>query len=321
MGGPWSSKSPSISDKERIVQKIVPHLWFDSQAEEAAELYIALFKNSRILKTTRYGQAGFEIHHQPEGKLMTVDFELAGQQFIGLNAGPVFQFTPAVSFLIACKTKEEVDVLWERFSAGGTVLMELGAYPFSERYGWTKDRYGLSWQVMAVGGRKITQKITPTLLFVGAVAGRAEEAIHYYTSTFRNSKVGGIQRYGKGEEPDKEGTVRHASFQLEGQEFGAMDSAHPHNFAFNEAISLLVRCKNQSEIDYYWEKLIAGGDPQAQICGWLKDKFGVSWQVSPIILEEMLQDRDKAKVERVTEAFLKMKKLDIGELKRAFEGR
>jgi len=301
--------------------KIVPHLWFDSQAEEAAKFYISLFKDSRILKTSRYGKAGFEIHHQPEGTLMTVDFELAGQEFIGLNGGPLFPFTPAVSFLIACKTKEEVEVLWERLSAGGTALMELGAYPFSEKYGWTRDRYGLSWQVMAMGNRKIAQKITPTLMFVGSVSGRTEEAIKYYTAIFRNAKIGEIVRYGKGEEPDKEGTIRHASFQLEGQEFAAMDSAHPHDFTFNEAISLLVRCKNQSEIDYYWDKLTAGGDPKAQICGWLKDKFGFSWQVTPAILGEMLQDRDQAKVERVTEAFLKMKKFDIAELKRTFEGR
>ena len=303
------------------MHKIVPHLWFDNQAEEAAKLYISLFKNSRILKTSRYGKAGFEIHHQPEGTLMTVDFELAGQEFIGLNGGPLFPFTPAVSFLIACKTKEEVEVLWERLSAGGTALMELGAYPFSEKYGWTRDRYGLSWQVMAMGNRKIAQKITPTFMFVGSVSGRTEEAIKYYTAIFRNAKIGEIVRYGKGEEPDKEGTIRHASFQLEGQEFAAMDSAHPHDFTFNEAISLLVRCKNQSEIDYYWDKLTAGGDPKAQICGWLKDKFGLSWQVTPTILEEMLQDPDRAKVERVTEAFLKMKKFDIAELKRAFEGR
>jgi len=303
------------------MQRITPHLWFDSQAEEAAKLYISLFKNSRILKTARYGKAGFEFHHQPEGALMTIDFELAGQEFIGLNAGPIFKFTPAVSFLIACKTKGEVDALWERLSAGGTVLMELGEYPFSEKYGWTQDRYGLSWQVMAMGDRNSTQKITPTLMFVGDVSGRAEEAIKFYASVFRNARIGDILRYGKGEKPDKEGTIRHAAFTLEGQEFAAMDSAHKHEFSFTEAISLLVRCETQAEIDHYWYKLIEGGDPKAQQCGWLKDRFGLSWQVTPASLEEMLQDRDKEKVERVTTAFLKMKKFDISELKRAFEGR
>ncbi|OGD09234.1 MAG: hypothetical protein A2Y86_01230 [Candidatus Aminicenantes bacterium RBG_13_62_12] len=303
------------------MQKIVSNLWFDSQAEEAAEFYTSLFKNSRIGKTTRYGKAGYEFHHQPEGKLMTIEFELEGQGFIGLNAGPIFKFTPAVSFLVACKTKEEVDALWEKLSAGGTALMELGEYPFSEKYGWTQDKYGLSWQVMFMGDRKITQKITPTLMFIGAVCGRAEEAIQFYTSVFQNAGIGGILRYEKGEEPDKEGTIKHAAFTLEGQEFAAMDSAYEHTFTFTEAISLLVRCRDQAEIDTYWEKLTEGGDPNAQVCGWLKDKFGLSWQVSPTVLEEMLQDPDREKVERVTDAFLKMKKFDIGELKRAFEGR
>lgn len=303
------------------MQKITPHLWFDSQAEEAAKFYTSLFTNSRIGRSTRYGKAGFEIHHQPEGKVMTVAFELEGQKFIGLNAGPLFKFTPAISFLVACLTQAEVDGLWEKLSAGGTVLMELGEYPFSERYGWTQDRYGLSWQVMLMGGHGITQKITPTLLFVGAVSGRAEEAIKLYTSVFSNAKIGEIFRYGNNEKPEPEGTIKHADFTLEGQGFAAMDSALEHNFGFNEAISFLVSCEAQGEIDYLWEKLTEGGDPDAQVCGWLKDKFGVSWQITPAVLEEMLLDPDKAKVERVTAAFLKMKKLDIGGLKKAFEGR
>jgi predicted 3-demethylubiquinone-9 3-methyltransferase (glyoxalase superfamily) len=303
------------------VQKITPHLWFDSQAGEAAKFYTSLFKNSRIGKTTRYGKAGFEIHGQPEGKLMTIEFELEGQKFIGLNAGPLFKFTPAVSFLVACETKGEVEALWEKLSLGGTALMELGEYPFSEKYGWTEDRYGLSWQVMSMGDHGVTQKITPTLMFVGGVCGRAEDAINFYTSVFSNAKIGDILRYGKNEEPDQEGTIKHAAFRLEGQEFAAMDSALEHDFTFNEALSFLVHCEAQGEVDYFWGKLSEGGDPKAQQCGWLKDKFGVSWQVTPTVLEEMLLDSDKEKVERVTMAFLKMKKLDIGELKKAFEGR
>ena len=302
------------------MQKIVPNLWFDSEAEEAAKLYTSLFQNSRIGRTTRYGKAGYDIHRQPEGKVMTVEFELEGQTFIGLNGGPAFKFTPAISFLVACRDKAEVDAFWPGLSAGGFVMMELGEYPFSPWYGWTADRYGLSWQVMAMGDRPITQKIIPTLLYVGEACGKAEEAINFYVSVFRNAKVGDIDRYGKGEEPDKEGTVKHASFTLEGQQFAAMESAYEHKFGFNEAVSLVVRCRDQAEIDHYWDKLIVGGDPHAQVCGWLKDKYGVSWQVSPVILEEMLQNPDKEKVERVTNAFLKMKKFDIEELKIAFEG-
>ena len=196
--------------------------------------------------------------------------------------------------------------------------MELGEYPFSERYGWVQDRYGLSWQVMFMGGHKIKQKITPTLMFVGKQYGKAEEAINFYASVFHNAKVGDILRYSKGEEPDREGTIKHAAFMLEGQEFAAMDSAHVHNFAFNEAISFMVHCETQEEIDYYWGKLSA--DPKAEQCGWLKDKYGVSWQIVPTVMDEMLKDKDEEKLARVTEAFLKMKKFDIEVLLKAYRG-
>lgn len=304
-----------------IKQKITPNLWFDRQAEEAAKFYTSIFKNSRVGRITRRAsKAGFEIHGLPEGTIMTIEFDIEGQKFIAINGGPLFKFTPSVSFLIACNTKEEVDAIWEKLSEGGMALMELGEYPFSEKYGWMQDRYGLSWQVMFMGDHKMKQKITPTLMFVGEQCGKAEAAINFYTSVFNNAEIGDILRYGKGEEPDKEGTIKHAAFTLENQGFAAMDSARNHNFTFNEAISFMVECGTQEEIDYYWEKLTAEGG-QESVCGWLKDKFGVSWQVSPTLLGEMLRDHDKKKVERVTNAFLKMKKFDIGKLKKAYEGK
>ena len=208
--------------------------------------------------------------------------------------------------------------MWEKLSASGRALMELGAYPFSERYGWVQDRYGLSWQLMFRGEREIEQKITPTLMFVGEKSGKAEEAINFYKTVFHDARVGDILRYAKGEKPDKEGTIKHASFMLEGLGFAAMDSARVHDFAFNEAISFIVNCETQEEIDYYWGRLSA--DPKAEQCGWLKDKYGVSWQIVPAGMEKMLSDKDSEKVARVTEAFLKMKKIDNKMLKEAFEG-
>jgi predicted 3-demethylubiquinone-9 3-methyltransferase (glyoxalase superfamily) len=170
---------------------------------------------------------------------------------------------------------------------------------------------------MFTGGREMKQKIIPTLMFVGQQCGRAEEAINFYVSVFRNAKVGSILRYGANDKPDKQGTIKHAAFTLEGEEFAAMDSAHPHNFGFNEAISLMVHCETQQEIDYYWGKLSA--HPNAEQCGWLKDKFGLSWQVVPTVMNEMLQGADQKKLSRVTAAFLKMKKFDIAKLKEAYE--
>jgi len=299
-------------------QKIIPNLWFDRQAEEAANFYVSSFKNARVIDITRATKAGFEVHGLPEGTAMTVEFELEGLKFIAINGGPLFKINPSISFLISCATKDEVNAMWSKLSPGGTPLMDLGEYPFSERYGWIQDKYGLSWQVLLLGTRPFKQKIIPMLMYVGNQAGKAEEAINFYASVFHNSKVGDIDRYQEGEGPDAAGTAKHASFTLEGQEFAAMDSAYPHAFSFNEAVSLMVLCATQAEIDYYWTKLTAGGEES--VCGWLKDRYGVSWQVSPVILEEMLQNPDKEKVERVTNAFLKMKKFDIEELKIAFEG-
>lgn len=293
------------------MQKITPHLWFDKEAKEAAEFYTSVFKDPKIKNTTT-------LHNTPSGTTDIVTIELMGQEFTLISAGPLFKFNPSVSFLVACRTLDEVDALWENLSGGGTALMELGEYPFSERYGWVQDRYGLSWQVMFMGEHKINQNITPTIMFTDKQAGRAEEAINFYATVFHNAKVGDILRYSIGEEPDKEGTIKHAAFALEGQEFAAMDSARVHNFVFNEAISFIVHCKNQEEIDYYWGKLSAV--PEAEQCGWLKDKYGLSWQIVPTIMEEMLKDIDEKRLARVTEAFLKMKKFDIEELKKAYKG-
>ncbi len=238
---------------------------------------------------------------------------------MAISAGPLFKFNPSVSFHVKSKTKEEVDAIWEKLSSGGKVLMPLDAYPFSERYGWIEDKYGLSWQVIYAGNNEIQQKITPVLMFVGPVCGKTEEAVTFYIAVFHNANTFFLTRYGKGEEPDKEGTVQYVAFTLEGMEFGAMDSARDHPFAFNEAISFLVPCETQEEIDYYWQKLSA--DPQAEQCGWLKDKFGLSWQIWPTAIGEMMKNGTREQIDRITQAFLPMKKFDLATLQRAYAGK
>ncbi|HXW90988.1 MAG TPA: VOC family protein [Terriglobales bacterium] len=291
------------------MRKITPHLWFDKEAREAAEFYTSVFKDAEIKNTAT-------LHNTPSGTVELVTIELPGLEFTLLSAGPLFKFTPAISFLVACNTKEEVDRLWSELSKRGSVLIALGEYPFSERYGWTEDRYGLSWQVMFVGERETQQRITPTLMFVGDQCGKASEAINFYTSIFPHAGVRHLLRYGKNEAPDQEGTIKHAAFALAGESFAVMDSARAHNFTFNEAISFIVHCATQEEIDYYWAKLSA--DRNAEQCGWLKDRYGLSWQIVPTVIEEMLRDQDAGRVARVTEAFLKMKKFDIAKLKEAY---
>ena len=161
------------------------------------------------------------------------------------------------------------------------------------------------------------QPITPCLWF----DSQAEEAARYYTGIFKNSKIGTITRYGEagrevhGRPP---GSVMTVAFELNGQPFTALNGGPV--FKFNEAISFQIMCRTKEELDQYWNKLTAGGDKQAQQCGWLKDKYGLSWQVVPAVLVEMMKDPNKEKAGRVMEAMLQMKKLDIAELERAFEG-
>ena len=160
------------------------------------------------------------------------------------------------------------------------------------------------------------QKITPCLWF----DKQAEEAVNFYVSIFKNAKTGNITRYGKeGHEIHNmpAGTVMTVEFQIEGQDFLALNGGPV--FKFNEAISFQVHCKTQEEVDHYWEKLSQGGDKNAQQCGWLKDKYGVSWQIVPTVLPEMLRDKDPKKSESVMKALLQMHKLDIKRLKEAYE--
>jgi predicted 3-demethylubiquinone-9 3-methyltransferase (glyoxalase superfamily) len=291
------------------MQKIAPFLWFNNQAEEAANFYVSIFKNSKVMSVTRYGDAG----PGPKGSVMSLTFQLEGEDFYALNGGPVFTFTPAISFFVNCGTQQEIDELWKKLTAGGMVLMELGKYPFSEKFGWVQDKYGISWQLNLASHK---QKIIPFLMFVREQHGKAEEAMKFYISLFKNSDIVQIERYGPGE-MEPEGTIKRAMFSLNGWEFMAIDSSGEHQFTFSPAISLFVNCETQQEVDELWEKLSAGGEKGQ--CGWLKDKYGVSWQIVPTILNKLLQDKDPEKAKRVMQAMLQMKKIDIAGLKQAYE--
>jgi predicted 3-demethylubiquinone-9 3-methyltransferase (glyoxalase superfamily) len=288
-------------------QKITPNLWFDHQAEEAVQFYSEVFEDAAIRHVSRYGKEGFDVHGMPEGTVLTVDFQLAGQNFVALNGGPHFRFNPSESFYVTCETKDETDEVWNRLAEGGNVLMPIGKYDWSERYGWLQDRYGVSWQISLGNLKDVGFKFCPSLLFTGRLFGKAEEAVHFYTSVFSPSGVEGIMKN------PADGSVLHAQFYLHGQTFMIMESSLEHKFEFNEAVSYIIHCDNQDEVDYYWDKLSEGGELQQ--CGWLKDKFGVSWQVVPRVLYELLND--KAKAPRVMDALMKMVKLDIAKLQEA----
>jgi predicted 3-demethylubiquinone-9 3-methyltransferase (glyoxalase superfamily) len=294
------------------MQKIVPHLWYDKEAKEAATFYISLFDQSKLLNVTVLGDT-------PSGDTEVVNFELAGQKFSAISAGPYFKFNPSISLMVACSTIDEVNTKWKALSEGGQELMPLGEYPFSKWYGWIQDRYGLSWQLMLVDSGEIIQKITPNLLFSNEACGKAEEAVRYYAEVFEDSEVGLISKYGEGEAQSPNAKINYAAFKLDGMSFSAMDNAFDVDFHFNEAFSLMVNCEDQKEIDYFWDKLSAV--PEAEQCGWVKDKFGVSWQIVPSNFDDVLFNGTKEEVQRVTEAFLKMKKFDLEALERARLGK
>jgi predicted 3-demethylubiquinone-9 3-methyltransferase (glyoxalase superfamily) len=291
------------------MQKIMPCLWFDNQGEEAARFYTSLFDGSKMGRMARYGEAG----PGPEGSVMTVTFQLEGRDFMAINGGPQYTFTPATSFFVTCATEVEIDVLWRELSKGGQVFMELASYPFSRKFGWAADRFGVSWQLnLADRGRKIT----PFLMFVGRQHGKAEEAMKFYASLFPGSSIEQVERYGAGQ-GETEGTVMHGRFTLSGGEFMAMDSAREHASTFTPAVSFAVDCRTQEEVDDLWKKLSQGGT-EGQ-CGWLDDRYGVSWQIVPSVLPEMLLDGNAERAKRVMEAMFPMRKLDIAALRRAYE--
>lgn len=292
------------------MQKLVPHLWYDQEAVAAAELYASVFPDSAVKKVNR-------ITDTPSGDCDIVSFNLWGVEFQAISAGPYFRFNPSISLSVMCDSPKQVDAIHDKLREGGSDLMPLGEYPFSPRYAWIADRYGLNWQIMYMPEVPVSAQIIPTLMFVGEVFGRAQEAMNYWIEVFKG-EMHSLSRYEEVNEftPESElGKVKHAAFSLLGSRMAVQESGMvEHHFAFNEAISFIVNCQDQAEIDYYWEKLSTV--PEAEQCGWCKDQFGVSWQIVPEAMERMMEEGPEIAA-RITQAFLRMKKFDIAVLEAA----
>lgn len=282
---------------------IVPCLWFDDEAEAAAALY------TQALGGTIHAVTRVQVENpsgKPKGSVLTAEFEAGGQRFTALNGGPQFKPNANISFFVFVKSPDEATRVWTALEPGGAAMMPLDAYPWSPRYGWIQDRFGVSWQVMtepAYDGATIV----PCFMFSGPVHGRAQDAMRFWCGVFPDAKVEQVETYAKDE--GVEGGVKHGRFRLAGQRFAAMDSHVSHQGTFTEGLSFQVRCADQRELDHFWSKLVDGG-AESQ-CGWLKDRFGVSWQIIPANLGALL------KSERAVQAMLGMKKLDIAALERA----
>lgn len=293
------------------MQKLIPHVWYDNKAYEAAQWYVALFDDSKItLRRT--------IYDTPSGDAELVNFELAGFKIASISAGPYFELNNAVSLMVGCKNIEDVDRLYKELSKDGNVLMPINAYPFSKRYGWIQDRYGLSWQLML--DENLTEKfsIRPCLLFGDGVCGKAEEAMNRLTEIIEGSKIGFISYYNVGEAQDTRAKVNYGELSLLGTECVFMDHGYGGEESFNEALSFIISCDDQKELDYYTDQL--SYDTEAEQCGWVKDVFGISWQLNPSSLESMYQNCTVEEAERMTQALLKMKRLDIRALEAAKKG-
>jgi predicted 3-demethylubiquinone-9 3-methyltransferase (glyoxalase superfamily) len=291
------------------MQTIVPHLWFEKGAGKAAELYVKAFPGSKVLSRS-------VLSDTPSGEVDVARLSLAGYEIQLLGAGPEFKVNPTLSFLYYADSKDQVDAVYAALKEGGSELMPLDKYPFSERYVWLQDRYGVSWQIGFMSGSHLKSKIVPAQMFVGGNAGKAAEALAFYTKLFAGESLL-VSKYGPGMEPNGADMLSHAVFTLRDQAFAIMDSAYPPQFAFNEALSYLVYCDSQDEIDRLWAAL--SSDPAAEACGWCKDRYGFSWQIVPRELDALMSGPPE-EAGRVTQAFMKMKKLDVAALKKAAKG-
>lgn len=275
---------------------IFPCLWFDGKAKEAADFYCSVFSNSKITANSP----------------MVVQFEIEGKKLMGLNGGAMFTINPAISLFVTCQTNEEIDRIYDKLFEGGHAMMPLDKYPWSEKYGWVVDKFGMTWQLMLGNLPEGAQKIIASFLFVGGQYGKAQDAMKHYTAIFPNAAIYHEEIYKAGEE-QPEGNLKFGHFALNNEMFAAMDGTGNHNFTFNEGVSLMVECETQEEIDNFWAKLTEGGEESR--CGWLKDKFGVSWQIVPKALVRLMSD--PARAQRVMAKVMEMKKLDIETLSNA----
>jgi predicted 3-demethylubiquinone-9 3-methyltransferase (glyoxalase superfamily) len=280
-----------------MTRKITPCLWYNAQAKEAAALYVSVFAEAKITAQSP----------------IVTEIKVSGQSITLLDGGPMYKPNASISFYYICETEQEFDKIWTAFSKEGVVMMPVDKYPWSKKYGWISDKFGVSWQLALGGFEEVGQKITPCLMFTENQYGRVDEAIAHYSSIFDDAKVDGILRYDANESPDKEGKVKHAQISMNAQKFMLMESARAHGTNFTDGISFTIHCETQEQIDYYWNRLTESG--KESMCGWLKDKFGVSWQIIPTILGKLMSD--PAKAGKAAQAFMSMRKLNIEQIVQA----
>lgn len=281
-----------------MVQKITPNLWCNGNAEAMVDFYKTAFTDVEVQQTEHYpltaeeGLADFQ--RDLAGKVLTIQFRIHDLEFVAINAGPEFSPNPSISFFVNFdpsrgQTAAELDALWARLSDGGTVLMELGEYPFSPHYGWVQDKFGVSWQLILTNpDGEPRPMIMPSLLFTDKAQNQAHQAAELYVSLFGDAAIGSMNTYGQPTGLASAEAVAYGDFRIGDTWLAVMDNGGvDHTFAFNEGVSLSIACRDQAEIDKLWAVLSTV--PQAEQCGWCKDQFGVSWQIVPENMAELMQ--------------------------------
>ncbi|SDR03052.1 Glyoxalase superfamily enzyme, possibly 3-demethylubiquinone-9 3-methyltransferase [Chryseobacterium soldanellicola] len=279
---------------------IFPCLWYDGDAKQSAEFYCKVFDGKITADTP-----------------VVMNIDLFGQKIMLLNGGPHFEKNASVSFMVICETEDEVQKSWDQLMEGGMALMPLDSYPWSKKYGWVRDKFGVTWQIF-LGEKQNDQKIVPTLMFIHENNGKAMEAMEFYTQTFPNSSIGNVLKYKDGGEANEvPENVQHAHFVIDGYNLFCMDNSYDHKFDFNEGISMVVMTDDQEQTDHLWNTLTSGGGRES-MCGWLKDKYGFSWQIVPKKLIQLMSDHDQEKAQKVVQAMMKMQKIIIKDLEEAY---
>lgn len=266
-------------------------LWFNGKAAEAAAFHCKTFQNSEII-------------HSDE---VVTHYNLLGYRFTALNGGSQYKMTPAISYFVYCGSDKEIERLYKTLKKGGRVLMPLGTYPWTSKYAWVQDKFGVSWQ-LDIDDIKVPQKIVPSLLFIDKKYALIQEAYDHYDSIFESMFLMSLPYPISAGAPL--GTHQFAQFKLNGTVFNAMSNNSKHDFDFTPGNSLVIECENQEEIDQCWDQLTEGG--KASKCGWLVDKFGISWQVIPSQLGQLMSDPNTAQA--VMDKMLEMEKIVISEL-------
>jgi len=276
--------------------KIYPCFWMQEDPASALTLYRQAFPEIEVLSQSA----------------LVGMFRLHGFEVMLLNGGPQYRPNPAVSLTLHCDGEASAQRVWSALLNDAEVLMPLGTYDWSSCYGWLNDRNGISWQITTGAPQQQGQLVHSSLMFCGAQQGKANAAIDYYTGLFPRSARLQTHLYPV-TMPELAGQVMYASFKLEDIGFAAMDSGVPQSFSFTPGNSHVIVCRDQDEIDYYWNAFTADGHESR--CGWCDDKFGLSWQVIPASLPQLMSDPDTGSA--VAQAMFRMKKLDLAELQRA----